>query len=311
MTWFLIVLGVILALLGTLCLLGTSRARYTGAEPSLSDWMAQLPDERLLRRIVIPGSHDAGTHGIIWAGETQALTIAEQLASGVRYFDLRVHKKNEDYVIFHSVMDGVAFEPILADMAAFLAAHPGEVLLLDFQHFKGGSQAHVKELLLAHFGADGLLRASGDKLAFARSLTLGEARGKALIFWGDRENASEDFLFPRNNNECTEPGMCLDSHYLGELHKLAPADFLAQAHPLYFSRRHDLEEAGEDAFFVLQCQLTDGLYLRGPWSRERIMDPVVGPYVRSLAESPERERLNIIMRDFVNAEKCRDILSLN
>ena len=132
-------LFIALLLLG-LRILGKSPQRFEGTPPELSCWMQNLRDDALVRRVAIPGSHDAGTRGILWAGETQTYTIAQQLQSGARYFDLRVHKKGDKYVIFHSILDGTEFCKVLDAIRDFIQSHPSEVILLDFQHFLTSSR---------------------------------------------------------------------------------------------------------------------------------------------------------------------------
>lgn len=307
------VLLVIAMALLVLRLNGKSRQKFQGADPALSTWMAGIDDSTLLQRVAIPGSHDAATRGLLWAGETQTYTIAQQLQSGARYFDLRVHKKGEKYVIFHSILDGIEFSFVLDAIRDFIQAHPSEVILLDFQHFKG-SQNEVKRLLLSELGERGLLvrnTTSLSQVEFIRRLTLGQARGKCLVFWGDRSETDTDFLFLRNDNECTQEDMCLDSYYLAYCHKMDTRGLIETAYPTYFGRLYQQKSAGRDAMFVLQCQLTDGRFIRGPWSRERKHDPLISDYIRRLAQSEYLPEINIILRDFITPRKCEDIIALN
>ena len=306
-------LVIVAAVLSVLFLCGKSRQKFEGADPALSGWMAGIDDSALLRHVAIPGSHDAATRGILWAGETQTYTIAQQLQSGVRYFDLRVHKKDDKYVIFHSILDGIEFREVLDTIRTFIQTHPGEVILLDFQHFKD-SQDGVRRMLLSELDARGLLVHNTTSLSpveFIRDLTLGQVRGKCLVFWGDREEADSDFLFRRNDNECTYADMCLDSYYLARSHKMDTRGLIETAYPVYFARLHRQQAAGRDAMFVLQCQLTDGKFVRGPWSRERKHDPLISDYIRRLAQSEELGGINVILRDFITPEKCGDIIALN
>lgn len=296
-----------------LFLRGKSRQKFEGADQALSAWMTGIDDNALLRHIAIPGSHDAGTRGILWAGETQTYTIAQQLQSGTRYFDLRVHEKGDKYVIFHSILDGIEFCKVLGAIREFIQTHPSEVILLDFQHFKG-SQAEVKRLLLGELGNRGLLVRNDtalSQLAFIRGLTLGQARGKCVVFWGDREETDSDFLFLRNDNECTYEDMCLDSYYLASSHKMNTDGLIETAYPVYFARLRQQQAAEKDAMFVLQCQLTDGKFVRGPWSRERRHDPIISDYIRRLAQSEYLGGINVILRDFITPRKCEDIIALN
>ena len=311
-----ILLALLLAVTAALLVLflnGTMRQKYMGADPVLSTWMARIDDNALLRQIAIPGSHDAGTRGLIWAGETQNYTITEQLLSGSRYFDLRVHKKNGKNVIFHSILDGMEFSSVLYAIRDFIQSHPSETILLDFQHFKD-SQDEVKQLLISELGTQDLLvcnKTNLSQLEFIRHLTLGQARGKCIVFWGDRSETNSDFLFLRNDNECTYKNMCLDSYYLSKCHKMNTRGLIETAYPVYYARLHRQQSAGCDAMFVLQCQLTDGLFVRGPWSRERKHDPIISDYIRCLARSEHLPYINIILRDFITPGKCEDIIALN
>ena len=55
-----------------------------------STWMGEIKEDTKLKNIVIPGSHDAGSYGMMPQARTQGHDIIDQLKSGARYFDLRV-----------------------------------------------------------------------------------------------------------------------------------------------------------------------------------------------------------------------------
>lgn len=62
---------------------------------SLSTWMGELPDDVLLSDITIPGTHDSCARSDIPFVRTQYLSIAQQLALGLRFFDLRCRVHND------------------------------------------------------------------------------------------------------------------------------------------------------------------------------------------------------------------------
>lgn len=311
---FLIVIAVlVLAALG-LFLNGTSNVAYSGSDPELSSWMGGIDDAAPLNRIAIPGSHDAGTAGICWLGATQTYSVGQQLCSGVRYFDIRVHKDGEDLRIFHSMFDGADFHDVLADIREFIIANPSETLILDFQHFKGDSQESVRKLLEEELLDRGLAVVNGSGLSdlqFIRGLKMGDVRGKCIVFFGDGYDCSPDWIFDRNNDGCTLGNLCLDSYYIGDIHKAAPDKLTAEGHPIYLGRQLERAAAGEDGLFVLQCQLTDGTLVLGPWARERAQEESMSAYIEGLGESEHIDIINIIMRDFITPDKCRQIIDLN
>ena len=278
----------------------------------LDSWMIMLEDDTPINKIAIPGSHDAATIGTIWCAETQRRTVKEQLTLGARYFDLRVHKKKDKYVIFHSIADGVAFDSVLNDLKEFIFNHPTEFLILDFQHFKGDSQEGTLAMLKESLGNAIVYNDSElDDVQFIRSLKLKDVRGKCLIFWGDESASNSNCTFLRNDNECTREGACLDSYYLGKIHRTDFDGLTKQAHPVYFERLKMRQEEGSDGIFVLQCQLTSKNILTGPWVTEKNKNKPMTEYVKALAQYKEIESINVIMRDFLDAQKCTDIINLN
>lgn len=120
-------------------------AALTGANASLyADWMAAAPDAWALARVAIPGTHDTLTHRVDLVGyRCQNTALAEQLAAGVRYLDVRARvqvqpssassspPKANPLGIYHaSVYTGYEFADIAQTVFAFLEAHPSEVVIM-------------------------------------------------------------------------------------------------------------------------------------------------------------------------------------
>ncbi|XP_008327617.1 PI-PLC X domain-containing protein 1 [Cynoglossus semilaevis] len=136
-------------------------------------WMSLLPPplwDTPLFNLAIPGSHNSATYSLDldhsspvdltqpdllqkldkylkpvirpfvykWA-VAQELTMAQQLDSGVRYFDLRVaHRPNDmtsDLYFYHGVYTIVTVQTVLMEICQWLDLHPTEVLILSFSHF--------------------------------------------------------------------------------------------------------------------------------------------------------------------------------
>jgi len=294
------------------------RAIDDGARTTfLSNWMSFAKDDTLLTQTVIPGAHDAGTAGMMWAAETQDKSIGEMLECGTRYFDIRVKKDGDKLVIFHGPIKGVEFAPIVDDIAAFLSANPSEVLLLDFQHFEGEGVMEAVDAILCDKLGENIIRNNmdTDDLTFVKSLTLGSARGKALIFWGNYFNqgsvcsyASEcDYLFQRNNDGGTREGSVLQSYYARKLNTKSSKKYISEAIPEYVKQYM----ASDGGFFVMQCQLTDPIFIAGPKFLEGTHAKNASNFVKNLANEDYFDCVNIIMRDYLGADKCKEIIALN
>ncbi|MDD6302275.1 MAG: phosphatidylinositol-specific phospholipase C domain-containing protein [Bacillales bacterium] len=316
----LISLGCVATLIGGfsigIILNGTNFEKYK--KTSYNDWMKYIEEDTNINDIVIPGSHDAGTYSMSWLGKTQSFSIKEQLQIGVRYFDIRVNKKSEnDYVIFHSIINGVNFLPIIEDIKEFIINNPSETLLLDFQHFKNDSQEGVCSYIKQYLYDEELVvqnNTSLDDLSFISNLKLKDTRGKCIIFWGDRKMAeSSNYLFARNNDTCSYGGMSLDSYYDSSFHKdLSSKEFIDTAIPFYIEKiKEKKEKEWNKGIFVLQTQLTDGKLIFGPWSKEKRHKDNVSNYIVNLKNSKDLAIINIIMRDFLNKEKSEEIIKLN
>jgi len=96
-------------------------------------WMARLDDGRLLADLSIPGTHDSGAlyEPVAGASKAQDLTIAEQLAAGVRYFDVRCSHQSDQFLIYHGSIDQKqTYDQLVGTMYDFLDAHPSETMIV-------------------------------------------------------------------------------------------------------------------------------------------------------------------------------------
>ena len=301
---WLVVLVLILGTVGTLILVANSQNDKSQPTPELSKWMSMIKDETLLKNVVIPGAHDAGTRGLPYLAETQDRDTADMLACGIRYLDLRVSKtKDGELKIYHGPFKGVTLDSVIKDITEFLSKNPTEMLILDFQHFDGDAEQDVKTKVLATLP---VVRASGDFVDFVDGLTLGEIRGKCLILWGE-DSADEEVFLRRNNDEGTLEKAALQSYYEGARNKKSSSVYIKQALPYYIER---YKQDGK-GLFVLQGQLTDGLFVFGPHFREATHNKNMNKYVASLKDSADLPIINIIMRDYVTPHKNCLALQLN
>ncbi|MCH5152599.1 MAG: phosphatidylinositol-specific phospholipase C domain-containing protein [Clostridiales bacterium] len=299
------VLLVILCTVGVLVIVANSQNDNSAPTEELSQWMSMIKDDTLLKSVVIPGAHDAGTKDLPYLAKTQDRSTADMLACGIRYLDLRVSKtKNGELKIYHGPFKGVTLDSVLGDISQFMQSYPTEALILDFQHFDGDAELDTQAAIKS--SALNVVTAQGDFVEFVDSLTLGEVRGKCLILWGD-ESADGEVFLRRNNDEGTIEHSALQSYYTSSLNKKSSSSYIKEALPHYIGR-YETEGKG---LFVLQGQLTDGLFVFGPHFREATHNKNMNQYVESLKNSDDLSIINIIMRDFVSPHKNCLALQLN
>src|SRR3990167_133211 len=137
-----------------------------------TNWMSQIPNDRIFNQLMIPGTHDSGTYAItkdskfslspddalpIWVeaisnilppslvqaitanwSKTQPKSITDQLNAGIRYFDCRVDLFPTDnhFYLSHTLL-GVPLADALQQVQEFVAQHPSEIILLDMNHVFG------------------------------------------------------------------------------------------------------------------------------------------------------------------------------
>lgn len=152
-------------------------------------WMEQLAGRiarRPLNRIAIPGTHDSGTYSIDsssgyapddpgirdWLGDgdgtkdlyvrwsrTQSLSVAEQLACGIRSLDLRVATyggDDDDIRITHALW-GAPIDDILRQVTDFTRRYTKEIVFLHFKYndtgiLSKGSKVRLVQKLRAQLG---------------------------------------------------------------------------------------------------------------------------------------------------------------
>ena len=299
-------------LIGVIVIAAVSNSKNDNSEPieQLSYWQSMIKDETLIKQTVIPGAHDAGTKGLPYFAATQDRDTADLLKCGTRYFDLRVAYDNGNYKIYHGPSKGAALQSVLDAVKAFIAENASETVILDFQHFDGDAQQGTIQLVEKTL-TNLLVVNDTDKndVDFINELTLGQTRGKCLVTWGreTEEILAKKYVFKRNNDDGTRENAVIQSYYKTSLNTKSSARYVNTALPQYIEA-YKQENSG---LFVLQGQLTDGMYIRGPKYREATHTDNMNDYVRKLGGSSDLNVINIIMRDFVSPYKNCFAIHLN
>lgn len=103
------------------------------ADKAGSGWMGALEENWPIQHLSIPGSHDSGAllEPLAGTAKCQDLSIAEQLAVGVRFLDIRCRHVGDSFVIHHGPIDQKqTCESVLDTVTAFLKANPRECVIL-------------------------------------------------------------------------------------------------------------------------------------------------------------------------------------
>ena len=149
--------------------------------PAETDWMAKLPDTRGLAALSIPGTHDSAARFEPAAGtaKCQDLTIADQLAAGIRYFDLRCRHVQDAFLMYHGPIDqNASFDDVLQTMFAFLDAHPHEAVIVSVKE----EAAPTEDTRSFEATFESYVAKAPDRWYLgAAPPTLGEARGKLVL----------------------------------------------------------------------------------------------------------------------------------
>lgn len=153
------------------------------------NWMASLPDNVYITQLSIPGAHDAATStcSSLTGAKTQTYTVSEQWERGVRVFDLRPTDENANGPIYHGsgilrASTGTTLRAELGNLKTKLAANPTElaIVIIRNENNSGQDNGKWKEVIKP------ILDSYNDVLTeWHRDLTLGDVRGKIIVFARD------------------------------------------------------------------------------------------------------------------------------
>jgi 1-phosphatidylinositol phosphodiesterase len=99
---------------------------------SHSSWMRDIPDDTALTMLSIPGTHNsASVDGPLGLAKTQNRGLADQLAAGIRFFDIRLAHSQDKLCVHHDVVCmEKSYAEVLTTCSDFLSEQPSETILL-------------------------------------------------------------------------------------------------------------------------------------------------------------------------------------
>ena len=86
-----------------------SQAVSVAAATDAAHWMGAVSGKKRVSELSIPGTHDSGALHEPFPGTTkcQTLGIAQQLAIGVRFLDIRCRSVHNAFAIYHGPVDRI------------------------------------------------------------------------------------------------------------------------------------------------------------------------------------------------------------
>lgn len=184
-------------------------------------WMKDIPDEKSLKDITIPGTHDSGSKDIgtpvqqvkekvfrPWA-ITQTRSIRGQLDAGIRLLDIRISYDGGTIMLYHgsgffACTCNLSLKDAIGAVLQFLADHPTETVIVSLKN-EDGSDMSDKYRSMVSTLIDGFK--SNDMVYAGKEIpTLGAVRGKMVIL--NRLNECNFNDFGLVYNDCI-----IEDHY--------------------------------------------------------------------------------------------------
>ncbi|MEO5714715.1 MAG: phosphatidylinositol-specific phospholipase C [Luteolibacter sp.] len=152
------------------------------AQAAGNDWMRGLDGKLRLSELSIPGTHDAGARlePIPGTARCQSLSIAEQLAAGVRFLDIRCRHLDDSFAIYHGIADQkLTFAEVIGAVEVFLKANPAECVIMSVNEegAAAGNARTFEETFATYTAKNPALWSLGEDIP-----TLAQGRGKIVLF---------------------------------------------------------------------------------------------------------------------------------
>ncbi|OLR93806.1 phosphatidylinositol-specific phospholipase C [Actinokineospora bangkokensis] len=265
------------------------RVASAAVVPGAADWMGALGSSTPLTRVSIPGTHGSGTRVGGAAVANQDLSIGEQLAAGVRFLDIRCRLFEGSFSLHHSSFyQRLNFDDVLVACRDFLAAHPGEVVLMRVkQEYSTESDAAFGAVFAGYAQRyPGLLR-TGSAVP-----SVGEARGQVVV-------VSDNGGVPGIG--WNSPAVDLSDDY--DIATLA--DLENRKWPGVAAHFDAARAAGAEKLFITFTS-SWGWAL---WPRDA--DRAIWPKVSGYLDALETAVVGVVPVDFTTAAKARQVYRLN
>jgi len=283
------------------------------------DWMRDLAESeksKKLSKLIIPGSHDSGAWFLDVDGPlapnqpdvfqfaktivhnwsvTQDLDFLQQLQRGIRYLDFRIAPLREKgtYNIVHGLY-GKEIGQQLQIIDEFLTNHPKEVVILDFSalyEFTEADHTELINMILSCFnGKLAKRQASFDNVTLNQ---LNEINSQAIVLYD--ANIDNEYLWNRSLISSPWPNVQDTASLVGFLN-----EEVAKDHLNLFVAQGVISPDAKTILANLASTLKQ-------WGMEQdVENTVIG-----WAGVQDKQKLNIVIADFVTSHFCESIIKCN
>ncbi|KAH0491846.1 hypothetical protein TgHK011_003252 [Trichoderma gracile] len=306
-------------MVGATCYRGYQSAySFDAGDGPHPDWMAAIPDDVHLTSLSIPGTHDTMTYEI--ASQTlqcQNWNLSTQLASGLRYLDVRARVRDDELHVYHANgYTGFSYEQVLLDVFEFLDAHPSEAVIMRVKEEGGpigrnNSVSFEDAFRWHHWASPATAPGSAKhlhKYDFAAPIpTLGELRSKIFILQNfDARDGPYGLLWEGPEMVLEDLWVIPDVYHLSEK---------------WTAIRDALEYAAlspDDNRFLYLAHLSASVGVlpieaaAGPMNRTiQGMNDMTGQYLEDASGNDDLARVGVVIVDFPGRRLIETVLKWN
>ncbi len=175
-------------------ILGIGRVKDEG-NFTQNRWLSELPDDKYISEISLPGTHDTCALYEPWYGvvKCQTYSLRDQLDMGVRFLDIRGRLNFSKINIYHGITyQCIDLDSVVEICTDFLEENPTETIIMSIK-IDGDSSDKFIPLV------DRTIEKNSDLWYIENRLpTLGDVRGKIVLF--NRYSPVEKGLYAFNFN---------------------------------------------------------------------------------------------------------------
>ena len=274
------------------------------------EWMKYIKDEVKLTEVVMPGTHNAGSYGMIPFACCQNGMFYDQFAYGVRHFCIRYcGDKKKGIVLSHGLAKGKPLSHGLESMRRMIEENDSEFFIFDMREYypqKIGpfsltypaDDDLTAELINKYLDADNLAYTDYEK---TKDITFEKLRksGKRYIILNDRDA----YPWCRGGYDSINP-------WHPQLHGKKAETFSKEV-----LSHFDNETEG---IFWFQTQQTPGPDVQVKLTNPKKLDESLLPYYQNIINAIREnesylKKVNVVSGDFMTEsyDKCREIIRLN